>query len=121
MTRDEIDKASGRALDALVDVEIFGKELIAGTEPPRLKGKRGYEYPFHYSAGWPGIGLVVGIMQERGWQFEFGSFIRDGDKCDALFWKKSRQYNGNATSNEPAVAVCRAALYALLAEREAKR
>ena len=128
MTRDEIDKASDRELDAMVAVELFGIKFHEHRGDPKCEvcgiNKSYYKIispPVHYSAGWPGLGLVVDEMRRQGWLVAMGTVRgRQGDTWWTEFSKGNIDYVSNSAGPDNAANCAKAALYALLAERESQ-
>lgn len=136
MTREQIESASGRELDAMVAVSVFRWRLSShpsdleiaraaadGSEPqpgpwwvpPGWKEEFATLDLPHYSRDWAGLGLVVDEMRRRGWSWAISMMGQYGAICE--FWKEyALDLHAECTNDLPAVAGCRAALLALLAE-----
>lgn len=112
MTRDEILKMpAGREIDALVATEIFGVEVefekIAGE--PYAKGK-GYsipQYSYRISDAWDVVEKLAGEAEEID-----VAHSMDGWTC--LLWFFRERSRIHALADTAPLAICRAALLAVL-------
>ena len=125
MTRDEIDKASGRELDYLFAIAVgwtdlpikfqFVESVLAvGISPG---GKRKVA-PRPATSEWIGIGEVADEMQRQGWSVDY----TNGRDQFAHEWEFSKTgvFTLPVDGPDNAANCAKAALYALLAEREAR-
>lgn len=117
MTRDEIlNMPAGREMDALIAERVMGRDVLLGSDWyfPSPYGFGGHKSVPHYSTDIGNAWEVVDEMQAaRNYWAYTGSL---SSYCYAMFAGHQSQHEYRAEADKMPLAICRAALLAVMEE-----